>query len=406
MPASGNTHRFAKRGLALDPPLIAGIVVVLLLLNVMLAVAFCALRNRRKSKDTRITHKRRISAPVDCETYENSVAFAITTGAIPAGIPTGHKASVVQGAGRKSYLALIQALQRQPEAPSPTRLSRGSSRNSADGTRRLSTYVLRPQDIRELDGVSRYPKAKGRVQVLRQSVLLMPPGRGGLTRSSSLTDTASVYSSASAPMEYHDQLFRAQPFALDPNPPASAPAWLPELPKPPAPVMTSNAPGSMDKAKTSPQSPPHSPPEERRQQVVPDVSPGSSVPSASTASLRSPTRYRSRASSNPHRPQVTWLPPKEWDSLTPPRPRKTSSASSLSTIFSLHEATRVPLVPAMPIMPLNVKRRSKDTNLNLKGGASPATPSPTSSKTVNATPSLPARSSRRPAASGSEERLP
>ncbi|KAI0329411.1 hypothetical protein GY45DRAFT_1354552 [Cubamyces sp. BRFM 1775] len=403
MPASGNTHSFVKRGLALDPPLIAGIVVVLLLLNVMLAVAFCALRNRRKRKDTRITHKRRISAPVDCEKYESSVAFAITTGAIPAGIPTGHKASVVQGAGRKSYLELIQALQRQPEAPSPTRHSRGSSRSSADGTRRLSTYVLRPQDIRELDGVSRYPKAKGRVQVLRQSALLMPPGRGGLTRSSSLTDTASVYSSASAPMEYHDQLFRAQPFALDPNPPASAPAWLPELPKPPAPVRTSNASSTVDKAKATPKSPHHTP-SERTQPAAPDVSPEPSVPSVSTASLRSPTRHRSRSSSNPQRPQVTWLPPKEWDSPPPSRSRKTSSVSSLSTICSLHEATRVPLVPAMPVMPLKVKRRSKDTNL--KEEASPATPSQTSSKTVSATPSLPARSSRRPAASGSEERLP
>ena len=357
-------QRFVKRGLALDPPLIAGIVVVLLLLNIMLAVAFCALRNRRKRKDTRITHKRRISAPVDCEKYESSVAFAITTGAIPAGIPTGHKASVVQGAGRKSYLELIQALQRQPEAPSPTRLSRGSSRSSADNTRRLSTYVLRPQDIRELDGVSRYPKAKGRVQVLRQSALLMPPGRGGLTRSSSLTDTASVYSSASAPMEYHDQLFRAQPFALDPNPPASAPAWLPELPKPPAPVMTSNGPDSVEKVKTTPHSPPHTPSERQQPLAAPDVSPSPSVPSASTASLRSPTRYRSRANSNPQRPQVTWLPPKEWDSPPPlPRPRKTSSVSSLSTIFSLHEATRVPLVPAMPVMPLNVKRTPKNTKL-------------------------------------------
>ncbi|KAJ2974913.1 hypothetical protein NUW54_g11817 [Trametes sanguinea] len=81
--------------------------------------------------------------------------------------------------------------------PSPTRLSRGSSHSSSDSTRRLSTYVLRPQDIKGLDGVPRYPKTKGRVEALRQSAMVVPPGRATLTRSNSLAETASVYSSAS-----------------------------------------------------------------------------------------------------------------------------------------------------------------------------------------------------------------
>ncbi|TCD71246.1 hypothetical protein EIP91_011724 [Steccherinum ochraceum] len=39
-------------------------------------------------------------------------------------------------------------------------------------------------------------------------------------------DTASIYSTASAPMEFHDHLFRSQPFSLDPTAPPSAPRWV------------------------------------------------------------------------------------------------------------------------------------------------------------------------------------
>lgn len=39
-------------------------------------------------------------------------------------------------------------------------------------------------------------------------------------------EAASVYSCASAPADYHDHIFRTQPFALDPTAPPAAPRWV------------------------------------------------------------------------------------------------------------------------------------------------------------------------------------
>ncbi|KAI8992996.1 hypothetical protein BD414DRAFT_482990 [Trametes punicea] len=406
MPASGDTHTFAKRGLALEPPFIAGIIAVVLLFNVILAVSFCALRRRRR----RMTHKGRVSAPVDCET---SVAFTVTTGAVPAMLPT----KAAQGAGRKSYFELIQALQQQPRMPSPTRLSRGSSQGSADEGHRLSRYVLLPRDIKGLDGVPRYPKAKGRVQNLRQSAMFVPTGTAVLTRSNSFAETASVYSSASAPLEYHEHLFRPQPFALDPNPPRSAPARMSQLPAPPAPVVISDAPEVANdimvprRHQPSPKSVSNKQgPHTGRRSSHPDVPFTPTVSPSSTDTPGSFSRYRSRANSNPHSspPRVAWLASKEADSaLRTPRRMRTSSDSSLLTPYPLRDAQGVYVLPirpvrTVPIMPLRIKRRSED--LRAAGRTEPYTPAPTSE--AHAMPTVPARSPRRPAASGPVEQLP
>ncbi|OSD06899.1 hypothetical protein PYCCODRAFT_1431091 [Trametes coccinea BRFM310] len=411
MPASGTTHTFAKRGLALEPPLIAGIAVVALLFNVIIAVSFCLLRNRRKLT----THKRRVPASVDCEKYETSVAFAVTAGAMPATFPT----KAARGSERKTYFELIQTLQRQPGVPSPTRLSRGSSHSSTDSARRLSTYVLRPQDIKELDGVPRYPKTKGRVQVLRQSAIVVPPGRATLTRSSSFAETASVYSSASAPLEYHEQLFRTQPFALGPQLPASAPPWLSELPKAPAPAVIFDGLEGDDVAPTKlPQSSQESMstlriPDISRRPSHPDVPVSPSILPSSSSSTISPTHYRARANSSFHAspPRVEWLPLQvpAWQGVT--SPKKTNSEASLATMYSLHEATRViPVrpIPTIPVRPLNIKRRSEDLQAQAGDGQNePATAATLpASEAARVVPSVPARSSRRPATSGSMARLP
>ncbi|KAI9062868.1 hypothetical protein FKP32DRAFT_1603840 [Trametes sanguinea] len=406
MPASSNTHTFAKRGLTLEPPLIAGIAVVALLFNVILAVSFCLLRNRRKLT----TQKRRVPAPADCDKYETSVAFAVTAGAIPAPFPT----KSAHSSERKTYFELIQTLQRQPGVPSPTRLSRGSSHSSSDHTRHLSTYVLRPQDIRGLDGVPRYPRTKGRVEALRQSAMVVP-GRAALTRSNSLAETASVYSSASAPLEYHEQLFRTQPFALDPKLPASAPPWISELPKAPAPAVILDeveaddvAPPkflqasqeSMSKLRIS---------EIGRRPSHPDVPVSPSILPSSSASIISPIHYRARANSNPHAspPRVEWLPPKVPTWQGGATPRKTNSETSLATMYSLHEATQaIPLrpIPTITVRPLNIMRQSKD--LPGDGHCQTDPPTPSAGEAARAVPSVPERSSRRPAASGLMARLP
>ncbi|KAL1942880.1 hypothetical protein VTO73DRAFT_5120 [Trametes versicolor] len=384
MQSSSSTHRLAKRNTVLDPPLIAGIAVVVALINVVLALAWFTCRGRRQLK----AHKRRISGPVDVEKYEHSVAFAVATGGVPGTI----HAKAGAGAGdRKSYFELIQALQQQPSTPSPVRLSRGSSQESADG-RRLSDYVLRPQDIKELSGVPRYPKAKGRVQALRRSALVVSPNGSTLTRSNSLAETASVYSSASAPLDYHEQLFRAQPFALNPSAPTNPPGFEHSLPKPPPPVAVPQPTQAADDHKQRLSSPAQTP-AGRRRPSHPDVPFTPSVSPTSTMSPPTP-RLRSRANSNPHAiaPQVMWL---QKDDAARPSPlvRRPSSVSSLSMILALHRGAAAPAVQETSVAPLNVRRRSRDALASFA-------PPPARSD-ADAGPTIPARSPRRPAKAAS-----
>ncbi|KAI0374011.1 hypothetical protein BV20DRAFT_594547 [Pilatotrama ljubarskyi] len=408
MPTVGSTHRLAKRGVVLDPPLIAGIVVVAVLFNIILALSWCALRNRHG----RMTQRRRVSAPLDCEKYENSVTIAAGPGAASATFPT--KASADGGDECKSYFELLQALQQQPGWTSPMRQSRGSSRSSADGAR-LSTYVLRPQDITELEGVPRYPKAKGRVQALRRSAMLVSSDKAGLTRSNSLAETASVYSSASAPLDHHEQLLRTQPFALDPGPPAGASAWMSHLPEAPAPVVVSEvvrAAGEKRVARSSAAPRSSALPAVReatagRRPSRPDVPSTPTISPTSTLSPQSP-RFRARANSNPNAPpQVLWLPSRENNALppSPAAPRRPSSVSSLSMILLLHEAARAPASREIPITPLNVLPRRKET----EESTAMADDAPSTSSewmAARAVPTLPVRSPRRPTPSGSVEHLP
>ncbi|KAH9858690.1 hypothetical protein C2E23DRAFT_880142 [Lenzites betulinus] len=379
MQASGSTHRLAKRGVTLNPPLIAGIVVVVTLLNLVLALAFYTHRGRKRLQ----AHKRRISGPVDCEKYENSIAFAVATGAVPGAIPTQNGAA--GAADRRSYFALIQALQQQPRVPSSARLSRGSSSSSSTDNARLSDYVLRPQDIKELSGVPRYPKGKGRVDALRRSAVVVSPNGSALTRANSLTETASIYSSASAPLDYHEQLFRPQRFAIAPAASGNNPAGTYPLPKPPPPAVipphVPDADGNTARRSSPSPSPPgiqlHVNP---RRPSHPDVP---STPTISLASSMSPLspRFRSRANSDPHAPQVLWLPSMASSTPQPARvARRPSSVSSLSTILSLHQPTRAPIVSEPPVAPLNIRRRSKE---------------PTEGIPPTSGPTIPARSPRR-----------
>lgn len=425
--------------MSLDPPLIAGIVVVVVAFNLIIAVSWCIVRDRRKLKKL---HRRRISAPVDCEKYEHSVAFAVSTG---AAVPLKAKAKEHgrQGETRQSYYELIHALQRQPQdafSPVPARWSRGSSRSSSSADSHgqgFARFVLRPQDMKDLSGTPHYPKTKGasQTQVAQDSMNLGVPARADLRRANSLTETASVYSSASAPLEFHDQLFRTQPFAV----PTSAPAWMGEMPKPPSPAVLSSSntsaidmdvpcpsastsSASSDASTIVPRLPnPHSPLSESPIAVSPI-----SVPSAST-----PSPVRPRTYSNPSAPpQIRWIAPQS--SAAPPLrlTRRPNSISSLSTIFSVQEATRVPAVTPVTIAPLNVRSPShrqpsrdavaqwgsvdlsRSTPLASQLGVPaisfvPATPTTPTSARIGSGPAVPARSPRRPyPGSASVEYLP
>ncbi|KAI0745732.1 hypothetical protein C8Q76DRAFT_38996 [Earliella scabrosa] len=403
MQASGSTHTYAKRSAALEPPLIAGIVVVVVAFNLILAVSWCLLRDRKKIKKLR---KRRISVPIDVEKYETSLAFAVTTGAVPNAAPVNGKKGVPVEHTGKSYYPIIRALQAQPTSKpssSPNRLSRGSSHSSSSSSEErpgLKKFILRPQDMQEFNGAPLCPKTKcpGR-RPGRQSTNFGIPARANLRRANSVAETASVYSSASAPIDYHEQLFRTQPFALDPTAPNSAPAWITQMPTPPSPAILSEAssinldvPLRSPTASISEQSdasaivpPRYAPPSPIADSPI-------SVPVSSTASP-----LRARTYSNPSAPpQIRWLTKTD----TPVRHKRPSSISSLSTIFSLREATGA---PAVVVAPLNVRRRSNDSpwgsvDLTRSTPLSSVMAQPLAPPALAppAVPGVPARSPRRP----------
>ncbi|KAI0780033.1 hypothetical protein C8Q74DRAFT_1367822 [Fomes fomentarius] len=419
----GSTHTYAKRSVALNPPIIAGIVVVVVAFNFILAVSWCILRDRKKVKKL---HKRRISVPVDCEKYENSPAFALTTGAAVR-VPEKGKKDVRGEQGGNSYYELIRALQAHPTSQtpsSPTRVSRSSSSNSSSEERPgLKKFILRPQDMKGLNGVPVYPKGpgSGQRQSARHSRILGVPGRVDLRRANSVAETASVYSSASAPIDYHEQLFRTQPFALDPTAPNSAPAWISQMPKPPAPAVlfeefTAEIEVPLSPTPTGSISDRSDASTVVQHQYSPPspiaVSP-ISVPASSTPSL-----VRTRTYSNPTAPpQVRWLANSDASESPSSKPsvrsKRPTSISSLSTILSLKETTRV---PAVVIAPLNIRRRSTDlpwrsVDMTRSTPLSPFTSHPPPPPALPpaaslTTPSIPARSPRRPLPSASVEHLP
>ena len=421
------SQTFAKRDASLAPQLIAGIVVAVVGFNLIIAISWCIMKDRKELKKAKL-HKRRISAPVDVEKYESSAAFAISTGADPAAIALKTKGGA-RGvpSGGVSYYELIRSLQQPaPQFTSlPKRHSGRFSRSSADSTK-LKQLILRPQDMKDLDGVPYYPKSK-QGRSTRQSVNLGVPTSGGLTRANSLSaDTASVYSSASAPIEQHERLVRSQPFALQLETiPGSAPAWITDMPKPPTPaIVTDTTPVEFDVAFPSPTA---STSESSEGTIVVHhgrtanrASPNSPSP-ISLPNSSMPTLIRTRTNSNPSAPpQIRWLTKdttKDTASDTAPssvRSKRPNSVSSLSTIFSLRESPPSATSPTITITPLNVSQRSHESqwgSIDLTRSSAPLVPhTAPAARTVttaqsSAAPAVPKRSPYRPAPSASVEHL-
>ncbi|KAI1794151.1 hypothetical protein LXA43DRAFT_1118589 [Ganoderma leucocontextum] len=413
-PSGSSTHAFAKRDMVLGPPLIAGIVVVAVGFILVIALSWCVFRQRKKLKEAK-SRKARISAPIDCEKYETSAAFASSTKASPAAVPLktmrdAHRAPT----GGISYYELIRSLQPtiQPPTPSrssPTRLSPGSPRGSTDSAK-LKHFILRPQDMKNLDGVSYYPKTKHR-HATRRSAHLGIPARGGQRRPYSISaETASVYSAASAPLDFHEHLSRTRStFTLEPIP-ASAPPWVTNLPKPPAPaILTDTTVMEFEIPFPSPRTSTTSECSEaiveKPMRSLNAFSP-IALPNASTPSL-----VHARANSNPSTPpQIRWLTKgtaKDAANDTAPSPtlsKRPNSISSISTLFSLHENARPPPVPTVTVAPLNVQRRPNEGWVDVTRGAAPLV-SPTVRPSTapaaaqgGAPPVVPKRSSKRPQA--------
>lgn len=396
--------------------------------NLIIALSWCVLRQHKKLKTARL-RKSRLSVPIDYEKYEVHAAFATSTKENPAAIRPKAKGDVHHAStSGVSYYELIRSLQLPLPQPltqsrsSPTRLSPAPSRGSPDSAK-LKQFILRPQDIKGLEGVSYYPKTKHRHTARRSVNMGMPPRWGERRPHSISAETASVYSATSAPLDLHEHLSRTSTFTLEPIP-ASAPPWATNLPKPPAPAVlidttamefeiplpsptTSTSECSLAKA-------------ERPTPNGSQSSPGASSPIA-LSNVSTPSLVRARANSNPSAPpQVRWLtkgPAKDVANDTAPSPepsKRPNSTSSLSTLVSLHENALAPPVPTVAVAPLNVPRRSNDSrwgSVDMARGGAPlvlSTVRPSTTPTVGlggAPPALPRRSSKRPAPPPSSERL-
>ncbi|KAH9931116.1 uncharacterized protein BXZ73DRAFT_77798 [Epithele typhae] len=360
MKTSGSMHTYAKRSTSLDPPLIGGIVGVVVIFNLVLVIVWLRFCNRRRAQKL---HKRKISEPVDCEKYEKSVAFAVSTGAIPASpTPTG-----------KSYYSLLQA---SNDSPRPIPILPTVFLVIPPATQ----LVLRPSDLKEFDGTPRYSKRRSQ------------PHASG--------------KNASAPMDYHDHLFRSQPFTLDPRAPASSPVWISPMPMPPAPAVISEA-SSLDFNETYPT--PGSSPES--EPTLPgthsEISPIAIPMSEETSFLDLCT------TSSPSK--IRWITPKSPSALAAaspksPHSKRSNSISSLSTIYSVVEATRARAAVPEPvtIAPLAVRRSRGawgSVDLTRSTPISPPTSANKPAFAFSPPPALPARSPMRPPPSASVEQL-
>lgn len=199
----------------LQHPVYLGLIIGISVLNIaLLAACFFTVRKRALYRKK----QKRISLPIACEIYETSPAFAAFT--VKAQRPTRNGS---QGQ-RMSYFQLIHSLQGKPQLPSekPSKAS-----ELKDNRILVSQIVCPPQDIKVPDVTAKRTSMMQRNAA--QSSLATPDHHRpapSLRRVKSLdTETASLYSCVSAPLEFHEHLFRARPFALVPTSPMSAPVW-------------------------------------------------------------------------------------------------------------------------------------------------------------------------------------
>lgn len=304
---------------SLSPVLIGGIIAGVLALNCTLCLAWSCLRRRRGRLN------KHISASVTVEKFGTGTASPVAEGALRAPWLKGG----ADGFGGNAYMEKSQVLNpelftRPPRRQRPRRVlvkhSRDSSSSESSPSSSMSGAIL--------------PVAS------RSYGNRFPPNRALSIRS--------AYSSASAPLDYHDHLFRDRAFALYPDPPAYFPADH-SHPLPPPLAVTVPAPPPrplmivtnryMDAISESPASPP-------------PTSASSQAPLFPAA-----TQRQSYTSSVP--PRVRWLGPTEEDGSNANYSRP-QSWSSVSTDFSVCEAVRMSVEPAMrdvSVAPLNIRRR-------------------------------------------------
>ncbi|KAH9949567.1 hypothetical protein B0H21DRAFT_100178 [Amylocystis lapponica] len=370
-----NVYSISKRSAVVDKPVIISVLVAVVALNLVLFVVWCDLRRSVQSRK-----RQRISAPMDSVRYEKSPAFMATVGAAPLATKQD-----------QSYLQTIRELQTYRASPSHSPPRSKVCRTTSNS----SQFLSNSQGFREHGGTLR------RQEVLSQPVAsLVPVGTGGfeptLRRVNSL-DTmtvASAYTSASAPLEFHEHLFRSQPLILDPSAPQHAPSWIIPMPKVPPPAITTGGPAivhsGVPNVPTQSVQRTWSGRREVESRLQPDrsspVTSHSRIPLPKPVPIPHPAHTHAHSGPTPASPRSSWFA----------SDRPSDASHTLSPVLPTSIVV-VPSPTSPSVAPLNIRPRSHGVRQS-SAGLSPthdaaATPRPS---TREAPPSPPVRSSRRP----------
>ncbi|KII92908.1 hypothetical protein PLICRDRAFT_696178 [Plicaturopsis crispa FD-325 SS-3] len=201
-------HSQYKRAVAAPgAPLVAGIIVGLVTLNVLLLISWWIVKRRRLRAQRNALLSEKVT---DSSTSSFATKQKLSSTAGSKRVPPP-RAPVEQ---TPNYMQLMMALQTDGRK---TR-NRSNSETSRNGR---SAKLRKP----EVPMVERKGESSRKRSLDAQPAPARPPPVhqrvSSIQRPRSM-DTASIYSSASAPTEAHDHIF--QRLALD-DPPASAPAW-------------------------------------------------------------------------------------------------------------------------------------------------------------------------------------
>ncbi|KAA1474272.1 hypothetical protein DENSPDRAFT_882668 [Dentipellis sp. KUC8613] len=226
-----STHVLAKRDVNLGFGGIIGIVAGgLVAINMVLFVAWCAIRRRNV-----VLEKESRRESMESSTYGDIENMSIFSKSSMASVQNA------------SYLQVMRTLQtattphpkvvvlptsnkvlRKPPSQKPSTLTVPHSTRSSHSSRSAESKKQKHRPSHAKMPQPSLPRPIPPAAVVSRSSSRPHPT---LRRTNSL-DSASIYSTASAPREFHDALPMPQPFALDPSP-SFKPSWAPRLIAPP-----------------------------------------------------------------------------------------------------------------------------------------------------------------------------
>ncbi|KAI0081235.1 hypothetical protein K474DRAFT_1413097 [Panus rudis PR-1116 ss-1] len=195
-PVSLAVH-LSKRTEVVEPPVIAAIVVVIVGFNAAILCMWYIVSERRSGSGQ--------------------------GSALPTARAIVERHPSMAGLRRQLYLDVNSHL--YPGCSQGLHIQRSHAARSSIEYKRHNT-AKNNADIPGAEVISQTQAASVLAQKTSSSVLTMPSAARLKPRRSFESETASVYSAASAPLNYHIQLFRSQPFRLDLESPSHAPRWI------------------------------------------------------------------------------------------------------------------------------------------------------------------------------------